>query len=138
MPQFADNITQVPVAGQHGNLNSAEDGRTLAALPIADFVDLLIFPAGSKLIQGVLITAALGASTTLSVGWRYRDGTAGGSATALLAATSTASAARTNLTFVPLEIPNRSKEVVIFATAGGAAATGRVDMLMEYRTLGGK
>lgn len=131
----ADNINQIPMAGEYGNLNSVEDGKTLAAAQIADTVDLFTVPAYSKFVDGHMVNAALGASTTVSVGWRNKDGTAGGSATALLAATSTVGAARTNFTAAPFEF---TKDIVVYATIGGGAATGRLDAQVDYKFIGGR
>ena len=135
--QLCDNITQIPFAGQHGNLNNANDGKTLAAAAIADTIDFVTIPAASKIVDAHMVNAALGASTTVSLGWRYKDGTAGGSATAILAATSTVAAARTNMTAAPIT-PTLPKDIVVYGTIACGAATGRIDLVVKYQHLGAK
>lgn len=135
--QLCDNITQIPFAGQHGNLNQINDGKTLAAAVIADTIDFATIPVGSRIVDAHMINAALGAGTTLSLGWRYKDGTAGGSATAIFAATSMAAVARTNMATAPIT-PTLAKDIVVFATLAGGAATGRVDVVVKYQFLGTK
>ena len=134
---FADDINQIAFAGQHGNYNVIEDGKTLAAFLVADTVDLMTIPARCKIDDFHLINAALGAAVTLSLGWRYKDGTAGGSATALMAATAMTAAARTNMAVAPV-LPSLQKEIVVYGTGAGATAAGRIDLVVRYRALGGK
>ena len=114
-----------PLAAAHGKV-------TLAAAAIADKVRLVKLYAGTKVHDVRLINAALGASTTVSLGFEYVNGEAGGSATALLAATSTASAASTRAIVAPVVL---DYDAFITATIGGAAATGviDVDVIFEFK-----
>lgn len=134
---LGDAINDLQMYGEYGNCSIADGGKTLAAANIADTVDLLQIEGPIRFEDIHMVNAALGASTTVSLGWRYKDGTAGGSATALLAATSTAAAARTNGTSAPFSTLS-GKTVVIYGTVAGAAATGRVDVVLRYKALGGK
>lgn len=118
-----------PYTGEEGNLSGDHGSAVLNAAQIADTIDLLPIPAGAKLRNVDLVNAALGATTTVSLGWRYKDGTAGGSATALLGATSTAAAAKTTSAFAPIVF---AKDAVLYATVGGAAASGQIDVVTEY------
>jgi hypothetical protein len=114
-----------PLAAAHGKA-------TLAAAAIADKVRLVKLYAGTKVHDVRLINAALGASTTVSLGFEYVNGEAGGSATALLAATSTVSAASTRMAAAPVTL---DYDAYIIATIGGGAATGLVDVdvLFEFK-----
>ncbi|MBX9850022.1 MAG: hypothetical protein K2X64_12060 [Rhodocyclaceae bacterium] len=126
---IASTMKITPYTGDAGNLSGDHGSAVLNAAQIADTIDLLSIPAGAKLRNVNLINAALGALTTVSLGWRYKDGTAGGSAAALLAATSTAAAAKTAGTFAPIVF---TKDAVLYATVGGAAASGQIDAVTEY------
>jgi hypothetical protein len=116
-----------PLANAHGVF-------TFAATPIADVVRLVKLYAGTKIHDIKLVNAALGASTTVSLGFTYVNGEAGGGAAALLAATSTSSAAATHMgatSPVVLEY-----DAFITATVGGGAATGKIDVITTYEFRG--
>lgn len=114
-----------PLAAAHGKV-------TLAAAAIDDKVRLVKLYAGTKVHDVRLINAALGASTTVALGFEYVNGEAGGSATALLAATSTVSAASTRMAAAPVTL---DYDAFIIATIGGGAATGLVDVdvIFEFK-----
>lgn len=134
---LGDNINDIQMYGEYGNCSIADGGKTLAAAAIADTVDLIKLDGPVRILDAHMINAALGAATTVSLGWRYSDGTAGGSATAILAATGTVAAARTNTAAAPIQ-PSLQKGITIYATVGGGVATGRLDAVVKYRALGGK
>lgn len=118
--------------GEEGNRSADHGTHTLAAAAIADTVDLMPIPAGAKLIGLHMVNAALGAGATISLGFRNKDGSANAaaSATALLAATAAATAGtRTASVFTPIEF---ATDAVLYATVGGAAATGRIDVVTDY------
>jgi hypothetical protein len=131
----SDNFTGIRIFGEYGDLSAAEDGKTFAAQPAADTCDLYTISGSSKIIDGHLVNAALGAGVTISVGWRFADGSAGGSATALLPATVCTAAARTNIPVAPFQV---DKDIVVYATIGVGAATGRIDFVTKYRAMGTK
>jgi hypothetical protein len=90
--------------------------------------------AGTKIYDIKLVNAALGASTTVSLGYEYVNGESGGSATALLAATSTSSAAATREGAVaPVVL---AYDAYITATIGGAVASGQLDVVTTYEFKG--
>lgn len=130
---FADNFTDIPRTGSYGNAGVQHVSKTLAANPIADELVLIELPAGTKLHDFRAVIAALGASTTLSFGWRYKNGEAGGGAAALEAAASTVSASTVRGTFVPVEF---EFDAYVTATIGGGAATGAVNVVLNYEYLG--
>jgi hypothetical protein len=129
--QFYDPV----FAGEYGNL-SAKAVNITAAAAIADTIDFMVLPGKCRLLDWAMQNAALGAGSTISVGWRYADGTAGGSATALLPATSTAAAARTTPltnTGIPIDV---DKDIIVYGTVAGGAVAGRVDLRVEYEFRG--
>jgi len=112
-----------PLANAHGYI-------TLASAQIGDKVRLNKVYAGTKIYDVKMVNAALGASSTVSIGWEYVDGTSGGGAAALIPATSTSSAAGTRETTVaPVTLAG---DAYITATIGGAAATGQLDVVTTY------
>lgn len=115
-----------PLANAHGVY-------TLASAAVSDKVRLVKLYAGTKIYNAKLVNAALGASTTVSLGFEYVDGQAGGGAAALLAATATASAAATNGITAPVTL---AYDAYITATVGGATATGQIDAVVTYEFKG--
>lgn len=114
-----------PLAAAHGAV-------TLAAAQIADKVRLIQVSAGTKIVDLRMINAALGASTTVSIGYEYVDGS-GSDADDLLAATGTAAAASTRMSVKPVTL---TKDAYITITVGGAAASGAVDVVALYEPRG--
>lgn len=110
----------------------AHGAHTLSAAQPGDKVRMFSLFAGTKIFDWRVVNAALGAGTTISLGWEMSDGTAGGSATALLPATSTAAAACTRAAAVPILL---TADAIITVTVGGAVATGQFDaiLVIEHR-----
>ena len=106
---------------------------TLAAAAVGDKVRLGKLFAKSKIHEVKLINAALGAGSTLSVGYEYTEGQAGGGAAALIPAGSTASAKCARSEAAPELLDN---DAYLTATVGGAAATGKIDVLVFYEFVG--
>ena len=117
---------EAPLAIAHGYA-------TLAAAAIADKVRLMKLYAGTKIHDLKFVNAALGASSTVSIGWEPADGSAGGSPTAFLPATSTAAAGASRSAAAPVLLP---VDAFITATIGGAAATGQIDVLPTFEFKG--
>lgn len=130
---YADQFSEILRTGSWGNANKHHAAKTLAAAQIADELVLCEVPAGTKLHDLRAVIAALGATTTMSFGWRYKGGEAGGGAAALEAAAPTASASNVRGTFVPVTFVY---DAYITATVGGAAATGQVDAVLDYEYKG--
>lgn len=114
-------------------LASAVGSITLAAAAIATKVRLLRLSKGAKIHDLRMINAALGADTTVSIGWEYVHGEAGGGAAVLLAATSTVAAASTATASAPVLL---AYDAYITATVGGGAATGKVDVVVFHEYMG--
>jgi hypothetical protein len=119
----------LPNIGDSGNASSHYGGYTLAGAAIATTVEILTIPAGSVILDSMLVNAALGASTTVSLGYKNKDGSAGGSATALLAAGSTSAAGVARGAAAPIAV---EKDVIVYATVGGGVATGRIDAVVDF------
>lgn len=116
-----------PLAAAHGYI-------TLASAQVGDKVRLTKLYAGTKIYGAKMVNAALGASSTVSLGFEYVDGQAGGGAAALIAATNTASAAVTREgAIAPIVL---DYDAYITATIGGAAATGKFDSVITYEFKG--
>ena len=114
---------------------------TLASAAIADVVQMVNLPNGARLIDGYLTNAALGSSTTLSVGYAAYKNAAGTtvalSSAAYLAATSTSSAARTDiLATIALgagSVVDADQDgLPITITLAGGTASGVVQVAIRY------
>lgn len=115
-----------PLAAAHGYV-------TLAAAQVGDKVRLNKVFAGTKVYSSHFVNAALGASSTVALGFEYVNGESGGDPAAFIAATSTASAARANSVTAPVVL---AYDAYIIATIGGAAATGKLDTVLTYEFKG--
>jgi hypothetical protein len=138
MPQIlASTLRNVPYCGEEGNRSGDHGFHTLVAPAgaIGDTIDLLTIPAGSKLLGVSLVNAVLGLGTTISLGFRNKDGTVNALAGAavLLPATATAAAAKTLSVFAPISF---TTDAVLFATVGGAVALGKIDVITDYLFVG--
>ncbi len=128
-PSLQDTVYSgdCPLANAHGYV-------TLASAAIADKVRLNKVYAGTKIYDVKMVNAALGASTTVSLGFEYVNGEAGGGAAVLLAATSTSSAAATRQgATVPVVL---AYDAYLIATIGGGVATGALDVVTTYEFKG--
>lgn len=120
-------------SGDTGN-SSAGWGEYNGTASVGDEIQLLKVPGGTEIFDLTMVNAALGASSTLSVGFRYEDGTTPAGEptpgdTALIAATSTAAAARTNYTGFPVLF---KRNAIIYVKVAGAGISGRVNVRPEY------
>jgi len=126
---------------QGGKVRIAFAEYEASSLQIGDVIQFFNLPNGVRIIDGYLANDALGASTTLSVGYAAHTNAAGtavsASAANFLAATSTSSAARTD---VAATIALGSGSVVdankdgmpITATLAGGAASGTIYLTIRY------
>lgn len=128
-PSLLDTVYSgdCPLANAHGYI-------TLAAAASGDKVRLNKVYAGTKVYDVKMVFADLGTGTTVSVGYEYVNGEAGGSATAFLGATDVATAAGVaNSAVAPVTL---AYDAYITATIGGAAATGQLDVVTTYEFKG--
>lgn len=115
-----------PAAFAHG-------AYTFAAEAAASKVRLLKLFAGTKIYSAKMINAALGATTTVSLGYEYVNAEAGGGAAALIAATATDAAARTDSIKAPITL---AYDAYITATTAVAAVTGQFDVVIGFEHRG--
>lgn len=106
---------------------------TLAAAASGTVVRLGKLFAGTKIMDMRMINAALGTSTTVKVGFEYVNGEAGSDDDGLLAATATNAAASTRMSAAPVTL---QYDAYLIATIGGAAATGALDVVVEFEPQG--
>jgi hypothetical protein len=124
-----------------GRMRIAFADVTLASAQVGDVVQLVNLPNGARIIDGYLTNAALNTSTTLSVGNAAYKNAAGtvvaAAAASYLAATSTATAGRTDI-FATIALGAGSvvdaneDGLPITATLAGAAASGVVQIAVRY------
>jgi hypothetical protein len=127
----APSMKDVQPSGDRGAVH-AHGSITLAAAAIADKVRLVKLFAGTKVFTTTMINAALGASSTLAIGFEYVDGQAGGTVNAFIPATSTTAIAKTESIVKPIVL---EYDAFVIATVAGAAVTGALDVtvLFEHR-----
>jgi hypothetical protein len=113
----------------------AHGSYVLAAAQPGDKVRLRTLYAGSFITEAKLINnAALGAGSTVSLGFEYLDGSdTTADDAALIPATSTAAAGVTRMPGVPIKL---TKDAYLVAVIGGAAATGQIDAVVGYEFQG--
>jgi len=126
---------------QSGRMRIAFADVTLASASIGDVVQMINLPNGARIVDGYLTNAALGSSTTLSVGYGayYTSAKVSTSlsAAAYLAATSTSSAARTDI-FATIALGAGSvvdadeNGLPITITLAGGSASGVVQVAVRY------
>ena len=111
-----------PLAAAHGMF-------TFAAHPIATRVRLFKLPVGTKITDFRLTFDTLGVGSTIALGV---EGVISGTAfaTALMAATSTATAGNARMGNTPPMV--LEEDSYITATVGGAAANGTINLVAQY------
>jgi len=124
-----------------GRVRIAHGTYEASALASGDVIEMFTLPNGARLIRGSLAYDALGASTTLPVGYAAHVSSAGAtvnaSAAAYKAAASTASAGKVDvLATLALgsgtEVDANEDGMVVTATMGGAAGTGTIELTIMY------
>ena len=124
-----------------GRVRIAHGTYEASSLASGDVIELFVLPDNARLISGFMANDALGASTTVSVGYAAHTNAAGttvsASAAAYLAATSTSSAAKTAiLATLALgsgsEVDANANGMTVTATMGGAAGTGTIEVTIMY------
>lgn len=115
-----------PLAAVHGQT-------TLAAAQINDKVRLSKVYAGTKVYDAKLITGALGAGSTVDLGFEYVNGESGGNATQWLTAVAATSAGANRSASAPVTL---LYDAYIIATIKGAAATGQIDSVVTFEFRG--
>jgi hypothetical protein len=124
-----------------GRVRVAHGTYEASSLASGDVIEMFVLPDGARLLEGSLAHDALGASTTLSVGYAAHTNAAGtavsASAAAYKAAAASTSAQKVDvLATLALgsgtETDTNEDGVAITVTMGGAAGTGTIELTMKY------
>jgi len=124
-----------------GRIRVAHGTYEASSLASGDVIEMFILPDGARLLEGSLAHDALGASTTLSVGYAAHTNAAG-TAVSASAAAYKAAAASTSAQKVDIlatlalgsgtETDTNEDGVAITVTMGGAAGTGTIELTIKY------
>jgi len=124
-----------------GRVRVAHGTYEASSLASGDVIEMFVLPDGARLLEGSLAHDALGASTTLSVGYAAHTNAAG-TAVSAAAAAYKAAAASTSAQKVDVlatlalgsgtETDTNEDGVAITVTMGGAAGTGTIELTMKY------
>ena len=124
-----------------GRVRIAHGVYVASALASGDVIEMFNIPNGARLIEGSLAHDALGASTTLSVGYAAHTDSSG-SAVAAAAAAYKAAAASTAAQKVDIlatlalgsgSVVDADKDgLPISVTMGGAAGTGTIEVTIKW------
>jgi hypothetical protein len=141
-----DDPSEFVQANQIGGvLRVAHAQYEASSLSSGDVIEMFSLPNGARIVSGKLCHDALGASTTLSVGYAAYTNSAG-TAVSAAAAGYKAAAASTSAqcvdiaatlalgsgSEVDLDGDLANNEFVVTATMGGAAGTGTIEVTMFY------
>lgn len=124
-----------------GRVRVAHGTYEASSLASGDVIEMFILPDGARLLEGSLAHDALGASTTLSVGYGAHTNAAG-TAVSASAAAYKAAAASTSAQKVDIlatlalgsgtEVDANEDGMPVTVTMGGAAGTGTVEVTIQY------
>lgn len=126
----ASAMGKAPMNGEYGNLSGRVSKITLAAQASGDVIRFTDLPAGAEVLNVEAVNDAMGASTTLALGYEFIDSNDGAAVPAAFkAATSTATAGKLTTAFHPIQIERPSR---LIGTIGGAAMTGTISAIVTY------
>ena len=124
-----------------GRIRVAHGTYEASSLASGDVIEMFILPDGARLLEGSLAHDALGASTTLSVGYGAHNDAAG-TAVSASAAAYKAAAASTSAQKVDIlatlalgsgsEVDADNNGMPVTVTMGGAAGTGDIEVTIKY------
>lgn len=124
-----------------GRVRIAHGTYEASSLASGDVIEMFVLPDGARLVEGSIAHDALGASTTLSVGYAAHTNAAGtavsASAAAYKAAASSATAGKSDvLATLALgsgsEVDANEDGMPVTVTMGGAAGTGTIELTIKY------
>ena len=124
-----------------GRIRVAHGTYEASSLASGDVIEMFVLPDGARLLEGSLAHDALGASTTLSVGYAAHTNGAGtavsASAAAYKAAAASTSAQKVDvLATLALgsgsEVDADADGMPVTVTMGGAAGTGTIELTIKY------
>lgn len=131
----SNRLKKTPIASTFGDSASMPCSMTFAATAVGEH-DFFELPAGAELFALGLVNDALGASTTMAYGYRYKDPANGSAAPAAFRAAAASTSA--GATVVPIHPVVFDVPVIITGTLAGGAGTGKVTVTPMYRYLGTK
>ena len=124
-----------------GRIRVAHGTYEASSLASGDVIEMFVLPDGARLLEGSLAHDALGASTTLSVGYAAHTNAAG-TAVSASAAAYKAAAASTSAQKVDIlatlalgsgsEVDANNDGMPVTVTMGGAAGTGTIEVTIKY------
>jgi hypothetical protein len=124
-----------------GRIRVAHGTYEAASLAADSVIEMFVLPDGARLLEGSLAHDALGASTTLSVGYAAHTNAAG-TAVSAAAAAYKAAAASTSAQKVDIlatlalgsgtELDANEDGVPVTVTLAGATGTGTVELTIKY------
>jgi hypothetical protein len=124
-----------------GRIRVAHGTYEAASLAADSVIEMFILPDGARLLEGSLAHDAMGASTTLSVGYAAHTNAAG-TAVSAAAAAYKAAAASTSAQKVDIlatlalgsgtEVDANEDGVPVTVTLAGATGTGTVELTIKY------
>jgi len=124
-----------------GRVRVAHGTYEASALASGDVIEMFILPDGARILQGSIAHDALGASTTLSVGYGAHTNAAGtavsAAAAAYKAAAASSSAGKADILATlalgsGTELDANEDGVPVTVTMGGAAGTGTIELTILY------
>lgn len=124
-----------------GRIRIAHGTYEASSLASGDVIEMFVLPDGARLVEGSLAHDALGASTTLSVGYGAHTNSAGtavsASAAAYKAAAASTSAQKVNILDTlalgsGTEVNANEDGMPVTVTMGGAAGTGTIEVTIKY------
>lgn len=122
--------------GEYGNARVAVFSVTLAAFATTDLMLLGTLPGSIRIHRVTAKTGDMGGAQTMDIGYRYittADGTS--DPDGFFDGIDTGTAAATNTYVGPLSIA-QGNGVEVVAAPIGAAATGQLDVIVEYDYIG--
>ena len=133
MKIIAPTGRQVQYNGTHGNLSVAMLGIMLSAAQIGDVIVLGEFDSTIEVDDFRVDHAALGASTSVDLGFAYINDDASDTPDAIADGLATVSAGSKRMAAKPVTAKGHSQ---LTATIKGGPATGAVDVTLFYRNVG--
>ena len=121
----------ITYTGAFGSLSAAVYTYTFAAAQVGDVVLLGQIPENARVVGLILTNAALGGSTTLTLGYRKVNSGDTLAAEAAAFATDSDTSAGASVAYYFSPIKNTVK-TYLTATVGGAAATGAITAVLLY------
>lgn len=134
----AGDRSKAPYAGDLGNTARWSGYHKMpVAGGIGDTIELAEIPAGALVSDVSCVWSAHGGTATLALGWKYKDGSAGGSASAFKAAASSVAAGNSVAGILPVYF---DKPAILYATNAGSAIpqNGEVSAVLYGEFVGTK